>query len=267
MSDTEKFVKSIRNKFKKLTCWHKSLLFLAVFLIIAIIDRKLSPPKREGFTLSKKYVEKNGNEVFDDFYATMYDSLYKSTAKDNFELLSIEDNTVLKKTSKILDVGCGTGNLVGYYNKKGYNIIGIDTSSAMIEKSKEKFPEADFRRANVTDTITFQPNTFSHITCMFFTIYYIENKGRFFSNCIEWLKPGGFLVLHLVDRERFDPIVPAADPLVGISAQKHTDKRITKSYVKFNDCEYKANFHLNNSKNLGNFIEKFKSDRNGSSEE
>ena len=65
-----------------MTCWHKSLLFLAVFLLIAIIDRKLAPPRREGFTLSKKYVEKNGNDVFDHFYVEVYDSLYKSTAKD-----------------------------------------------------------------------------------------------------------------------------------------------------------------------------------------
>ena len=263
MSDTEKFVKSIRNKFKSLTCWHKSLLFLAVFLLIAIIDRKLAPPRREGFTLSKKYVEKNGNDVFDHFYVEVYDSLYKSTAKDNFEVVSIEKNTNLNSKSRILDIGSGTGDLVGYYTKKNYNIIGIDNSSAMIEKSKEKYPEADFRKNDVLQTITFQPNSFTHITCTFFTIYYIENKKRFFANCIEWLKPGGFLILHLVDRERFDPIVPAADPLIGISAQQHSDKRLTKSYVKFKDCEYKADFRLNNDENLGNFVEKFKSDGNG----
>ena len=98
--------------------------------------------------------------------------VYTIIAKDNFELLTIEENTNLGKSSKILDVGCGTGNLVGYYNKNGYNIIGIDTSSAMIEKSKEKFPEADFRKANVLETITFQPKTFSHITCMFYNLLY-----------------------------------------------------------------------------------------------
>ncbi len=262
MSDTENFIKTIRNKFKRLTCWHKSLLFLAVFLLIAVIDRKLTP-NREGFTQSKKYIEKNGSDVFDDFYVKVYDSLYNSTAKDNFEILSIQKNTNINKSSKILDIGSGTGNLVGYYNKKGYDIVGIDNSSAMIEKSKEKYPEADFRKIDVLQAINFQSNTFTHITCMFFTIYYIENKERFFSNCIQWLKPGGYLILHLVDRENFDPIVPAADPLVGISAQKHSDKRITKSYVKFKDCEYKANFHLKNDENLGNFTEKFKSDSNG----
>ena len=45
---------------------------------------------------------------------------------------------------------------------------------------------------------------------------------------MEWLKPGGYLILHLVDRERFDPIVPAADPLIMVSAQKHAKERITK---------------------------------------
>ena len=138
MDTTEKFVKTIRNKFRKLTCWHKSLLFLAIFLLFAIINRKITPVTQEGFTQSKKYIEKNGNEVFDDFYVALYDSLYYSTAKDNFEILTIKNNTNLSKKSKILDVGSGTGNLVGYFSKKDYDVTGIDISSAMVKKSKKK---------------------------------------------------------------------------------------------------------------------------------
>ena len=263
MDTTEKFVKTIRNKFRKLTCWHKSLLFLAIFLLFAIINRKITPIAQEGFTQSKKYIEKNGNEVFDDFYVALYDSLYYSTAKDNFEILTIKNNTNLSKKSKILDVGSGTGNLVGYLSKKDYDVTGIDISSAMVKESKKKYPNADFQKKDALVTMSFPSNTFTHVTCTFFTIYYIENKQRFFSNCIEWLKPGGFLILHLVDREQFDPVVPASDPLLVVSPQKYVDKRITNSYVKFKDCEYKANFSMKKSKNLGKFTEKIKSDKDG----
>ena len=57
--------------------------------------------------------------------------------------------------------------------------------------------------------------------------------------------PGGFLILHLVDRENFDPIIPAAKPIYIVSPQKYTDKRITNSVVKFDKFDYKCNFDLN----------------------
>lgn len=262
MSETEKIFKRIQNKFQRLTRWHKALLFLAFFLLIAIINRKIKP-KKEGFVQNKKYIEKNGNDVFDDFYVAVYDSLFKSSAKDNFEISTITKFTSPNKSSNMLDIGSGTGNLVGHFTKENFKIIGIDTSKSMIKKSQNKYPKGKFYEKNALVTMSFPGNTFTHISCMFFTIYYIENKMRFFANCIEWLKPGGFLILHLVDRDNFDPILPAADPLLIVSPQKHSKKRITTSYVKFKDCEYKADFKVKKAKNLGFFTEKFKSDYNG----
>ena len=70
---------------------------------------------------------------------------------------------------------------------------------------------------------------------------------QFFQNCINWLRPGGYLVLHLVNRDKFDPILNTADPLQFVSAQKYAKKRITKSLIKFKDFNYKALFNLKRS--------------------
>ena len=75
--------------------------------------------------------------------------------------------------------------------------------------------------------------------------------------------PGGYLVLHLVNRDKFDPILNSADPLHLVSAQKYAKKRITNSLVKFKDFQYKANFDLDKSKNLAEFDETFKDDVSG----
>ena len=75
--------------------------------------------------------------------------------------------------------------------------------------------------------------------------------------------PGGYLVLHLVNRDKFDPILNSADPLHLVSAQKYAKKRITNSLVKFKDFQYKANFELDKSKNLAEFDETFKDDISG----
>ena len=67
--------------------------------------------------------------------------------------------------------------------------------------------------------------------------------------------PGGYFILHLVNRDKFDPILNTADPLHIVSAQKYAKKRITNSLVKFKDFQYKANFELDKENNLAEFKE------------
>jgi SAM-dependent methyltransferase len=40
--------------------------------------------------------------------------------------------------SRVLDVGCGTGEHVLFMAKKGYKVIGIDIASAAVEKARKK---------------------------------------------------------------------------------------------------------------------------------
>ena len=69
--------------------------------------------------------------------------------------------------------------------------------------------------------------------------------------------PGGALVIHVVDRNMFDPVIPPANPLLLLSGQRYADKRITKSKVYFDDFIYNANFELDSNKNKAKFVEKF----------
>ena len=102
-------------------------------------------------------------------------------------------------------------------------------------------------------------DSFTHVLCLYFTIYYIKNKKQFLTNCYDWLKPGGYLVLHLVNRNKFDPILNSADPLQAVSAQKYAKKRITNSLIKFKDFQYRGDFKLD--KDIATFEEIFKDDK------
>jgi hypothetical protein len=70
--------------------------------------------------------------------------------------------------------------------------------------------------------------------------------------------PGGYLIVHLVDRESFDPILPPGNPLYVVSPQKYAKERITKTKIVFNDFEYTANFNLEKDNDIATFDEKFK---------
>ena len=106
----------------------------------------------------------------------------------------------------------------------------------------------------------FNYQSFTHIICLYFTIYYIEDKTLFFENCFGWLRPGGYLVVHLVDRNMFDPILPPANPLLMLTPQRYAKDRITKSKVRFNNFNYTANFELDSKNDLAKFKEKFEFD-------
>ena len=136
-------------------------------------------------------------------------------------------------------------------------------NKAMIKKAKENYPDYKFDVADALDGNVFEQDSFTHILCMYFTIYYFKDKSVFFNNCFKWLMPGGYLIVHLVDRQHFDPILPPGNPLLYVSPQRYAKKRITSTKVKFTDFAYSADFNLDKTNDTANFIEKFKSDSDG----
>lgn len=260
MRSVKKLFKNTMNIFKKMNTLTRICLVLALITIILVLCKSL--PTIEGFEdgkatmQSEKYKIVKNNDIYDDFYVDVYDQLVYSDNKNQFEIKELKDRTNLDKNSIVLDVGSGTGRHCKLLKEIGCKCVGIDKSGAMIEKAKANCPDTKFVKDDVLKTMTFQGNSFSHITVFYFTLYYIKEKLQFFKNAYHWLKPGGFLIVHLVNKHKFDPIIPAGDPLIFLSAQKYSKKRITDTVVEFEKFKYKANFNLLND-NKAKFNEKF----------
>jgi SAM-dependent methyltransferase len=228
---------------KKGSIWLKLAFVLAILLIIAMIVNANKPIK-EGFSFEKKFLEKTDLDIYDDFYASVYDDLVYSEIKNDYEIGEIINRTGPTDESIILDLGSGTGHHLNEFKQKGFNCKGIDKSESMVKVSKDKFPDINVKVGDFLQSMQFQPSEFTHITCLYFTIYYVKNKSQFFQNCYNWLKPGGYLILHLVNRDLFNPIIPAGDPFVIVSPQRYAKERITKSDVIFNNFTYKSEFDI-----------------------
>jgi SAM-dependent methyltransferase len=252
-----KSLKSLTNFYNKLSNFGKILVFIA-FLLIAIVFFKSALPSKEGMTNSEKVLYKEGTAVYDDFYANIYDYLVYSSIKNDYEVGTIINNTAPTETSVIADIGCGTGHHAGNLSAKNLKVIGVDISPAMIKKAKEEYPHSKFIVGDAMDSSLFKMNSLTHILCLYFTIYYFKDKRHFFDNCMDWLLPGGSLIVHIVDRETFDPILPPGNPLYIVSPQKYAKERITKTQVTFNDFVYSANFNLDKDSDMATFDEKFK---------
>ena len=264
MNSIEKIVKNISHTFNKLSIWGKLLILIILILGIKLYfsEQKNKHNRIEGFETTDKFIFKDSNiDIYDDFYADIYDYLVYNKTKDMYEVGEIIDRTHPTEQSIILDIGSGTGSTVAALSKKNLKVIGLDNSLAMIEKSKANYPSFNFQQGDALKAQNFQPESFTHILCLYFTIYYFKDKHIFFKNCFDWLKPGGYLVVHLVDREMFDPILNAANPLITLSPQRYAKDRITTSKITFDDFKYNANFILDPTTNNASFVEKFE-DRN-----
>ena len=254
--------------YNKLSNWGKVLVFSVLFISVVSVLNHLTSNKRsnsiEGFEQQESFLSKSDViAIYDDFYANIYDYLVFNEVKNDYEIGEIVSKTHITQDSRVLDVGSGTGRHVGEFLEKHISVEGIDLSPHMVAKAKENYPSATFKLGDITDKSVYPSGKFTHITCLYFTIYYIQDKSAFFKNCISFLKPGGFLILHLVNRDKFDPILPPGNPLVAISPQRYAKERITTTKVKFNDFQYDADFKLNKNENSATFVEKFKSDSDG----
>ena len=244
LTNTLRTAKRSFNIFSKTTLLHKILYFLA-FLIAISLMVNYGQQRVEGFAEPKTNEFKTNYEVpeiYDDFYAMIYDDLVFNKNKNDYEIGHWVKNTKPNSQSVVLDIGSGTGHHVSSLKAHGYDAIGIDMSPSMIKKAQETYPDLKFKVADALNTSIFPEESFTHITCFYFTLYYIQNKKLFFENCMRWLTPGGFLAVHIVNRDKFDPILPAGNPFNIVSPQKYAKKRITTTTVKFDEFEYKSNF-------------------------
>ena len=252
-------IKTITNIYNKMSNFGKLLLLVAVLLFVIIFFKNVMAIKpKEGFHQNDSFLFKNGNDIYDDFYSQIYDYLVFNNLKNDYEIGSIINITNPTETSVILDVGSGTGHHVASLGAKNLNIMGIDSSPDMIKKAKENYPQYNFQLGDALDSNQIKFHSLTHILCLYFTIYYFKDKRRFFDNCMDWLMPGGYLIVHLVERDRFDPILPPGNPLYIVSPQKYAKERITKTKVHFNDFLYESNFLLDKNSDTATFDEKFK---------
>lgn len=103
------------------------------------------------------------------------------------ELLSVGK---IRSTSKILEVGCGTGNYIGAIKSAaGCECWGIDPSSQMLSKARENFLQIDFR-FGIGERIEFQDNFFDLVFSVD-VIHHIQDRSGYFKEAFRTLAPDG----------------------------------------------------------------------------
>ncbi len=246
----------------------KIILLVSLLLIFTILGYYMKSNDevdfKENFSDFSNYILKeNPSQIYNNFYANVYDKLFNSNTKNQFEIYNIKVYTIddknaqfEKKDIKFLDLGCGTGGHLDVLDKHKYSCTGLDKSMKMLEKARLLAPSTPLVKGDFHKKGTFKNREFSHVTIFFYTIYYSNKIERLFNNVNYWLKPKGFFCIHLVDKKRFDPVLERASSLIPLyNPQKHSKERVTKTKLKFNKFNYLADWTFN--KNTAIFEENF----------
>lgn len=237
--DIMKLISSISKIYKNNSIWSNLILVFFVIIIIRCL-MNINRPLKEGFLYQKQYTMKTGGDIFDDFYANYYDDLTFNYSKNLFEIGEIITMSNLTQYSKVLDIGSGTGHHVAMLSEHNIPAIGLDSSNAMVEYAKKTYPKHNFNFGDALNSSLYSASSFSHILCLNFTMYYMQDKTAFLRNSMNWLMPGGYLVIHLVDKDSFNPIMPNGK--VEFDKKLSETNSYTKTVMKLDGQNYTSDF-------------------------
>jgi ubiquinone/menaquinone biosynthesis C-methylase UbiE len=104
----------------------------------------------------------------------------------------LADNNHLKK---ILEIGCGTGRLVKFFNESGFETIGIDKADKAIKMARKINQKNSIIQASATN-FPFKDNSFNLILAISLIEHLTPTESnRLFAESYRVLKPKGLIFL------------------------------------------------------------------------
>ncbi len=94
---------------------------------------------------------------------------------------------------KVLDVACGTGDMVVELLRQGCSVTGVDLSKEMMAIAKRKAPQAEYRLADA-EHLPFGDASFDAVTCAFGVRNFVHLEQGL-HEMLRVLKPGGRMVI------------------------------------------------------------------------
>src|SRR3954462_10158660 len=98
--------------------------------------------------------EQSGHETENPWDSQLYDESFNIITRLGAGVL---DLLAPRPGERIVDLGCGTGDLTAQIAAAGAEVIGLDASEAMIVRARERFPQLRFEVARGQDFVVERP--------------------------------------------------------------------------------------------------------------
>lgn len=107
---------------------------------------------------------------------------------------------------RLLDLGCGTGLDLAYFASRGYSVLGIDSSTSMIQRSRDRIHADGFDRIasvvhlGIEDVAVLAPRTFDAIYSDLGALNCVPDLIALARACKRLSSPNGRLIFSVIGR-------------------------------------------------------------------
>ncbi|WP_040979424.1 class I SAM-dependent methyltransferase [Oceanobacillus jeddahense] len=129
-----------------------------------------------------------GRQEKDRWNAALYDGNHSFVSTFGSHLLELLSPVA---GEKILDIGCGTGDLAYKIYQHGAQVIGVDKSENMVQQANQKYPEITFMPKDVLELP--YKNDFDAVFSNA-TLHWIKQPKEALQHIYNSLRPGGRFV-------------------------------------------------------------------------
>src|SRR5579871_1419133 len=140
-----------------------------------------------------------------DAIASSYDAQVQGDAWMR-EVLHRHFTRVFHAGDRVLDVGCGTGLDAVFLAERGIEVVAIDFSPEMVAQCRAKATAAgladrvDARVLPIADLCSLRDEQFDGLISAFAGLNTLPDLNQFAADASRLVKPGGHLILHLLNR-------------------------------------------------------------------
>lgn len=103
----------------------------------------------------------------------------------------------VKPGCRVLDLGCGTGRVLGYLEEVCQSYLGVDASGEMVAAARARYPGFDFVVGDILYVPGVVEDSFDAVLLMhnvLDTLHPIQRRSLLLGRCLRWLPPDGVLV-------------------------------------------------------------------------
>jgi SAM-dependent methyltransferase len=143
--------------------------------------------------------------LHDPHIAKNYDAYLADSSLFTVDLAFLDRHC--PQPGRLIDLGCGTGRLLIHLAQRGYPVVGVDLSEAMLKvvrtKAREAHLDVPLLQANLVELDALQNQSFAYAACLFSTLGMVngqEQRRRVVAHAHRLLQPGGKFILHVHNR-------------------------------------------------------------------
>ena len=155
-----------------------------------------------GFQRLHRYWREANGDLWDDLWINVDTEYWSGALKGDLSVEYERWMKYLKKNDRILEAGCGVGQVVLSLRARGFDCHGLDYAEKVISTLKNHFPKVPFVQGDIRD-ICYPDDYFDCYISLGVIEHFIEGQDQMLGEAARVVKSGGYIFLTVPALNQF----------------------------------------------------------------